>query len=746
MPVTVAEQLPFGGPWGPAMDVIICVLPLVFLVLVTLVPRIRLPTSKSLPMASFLMWLFRLAYLTTDPNYTNAAVIFGTFDAFVPLSIIAGAILLFASMESTQCMPWIMIRLKSLSQGHPVAEVFLITWAFEYLVEGASGFGTPVALAAPMMGELGHNPFRTVVCALIMNTLATPFGGVGTPIWFGFSGLVPAEDEPAFFREVSWRTQLIMTVLSHVVPVMAASFLVPLAVLRRSWLFILLSVWSCALPALALSFVSYEFPSLLGGLIGVVCTGVLARFRVGLCADLREMDAMRAAHAREASEEHRSQRGAAKGSADAHGEGAGDGEPQMMDEAVGSFDLHDVFCVVSSDRPSPSLDFPNTIDPKGHPSSKNLRMGRSSAGVQAKPSPTPRDDRRQSDVGSTAARRPSSETHCDHHDDDHHDEEAGLVCRDGRFEPLELEGEKPGNGTDPSAEGNGRRHSEGKASGSGKAAGSSGHPTMGRLGTVVAGVGRTFPLWGTVVLLIITRVPALNVKPYLRLKAPYFEIDLNNLFQFRLSASLVFQFVNILAVDGLSWSYDLLYVPSLIPFILVSTIAVVAYRGDIARNRQSWKDPYRRTLSRVSYIMVPLIGALILVSLIRLSPADNQSPAYIVGYELSAALKEGWLAFIPFIGALGSFFSGSTTTSNLTFGKVNLIAAENLGLHPTALLAMQSVGATLGNAICINNIISAKVLAHVCDFVSCCKSEMDFCTCSVAWSICFFAFAQSPCL
>lgn len=36
-------------------------------------------------------------------------------------------------------------------QGHPVAEVFLITWAFEYLIEGASGFGTPVrrARAAP---------------------------------------------------------------------------------------------------------------------------------------------------------------------------------------------------------------------------------------------------------------------------------------------------------------------------------------------------------------------------------------------------------------------------------------------------------------------------------------------------------------------------------------------------------------------------------------------------------------------
>jgi lactate permease len=121
-----------------------------------------------------MMWLLRMAYLAIEPNYTNAAVIYGLFDAITPMSISGGAILLFSAMEATQCMPWIMVRLKGLSQGHPVAEVFLIMWAFEYLIEGASGFGTPVALAAPMMGQLGHSPFHAVICGLIMNTLANP--------------------------------------------------------------------------------------------------------------------------------------------------------------------------------------------------------------------------------------------------------------------------------------------------------------------------------------------------------------------------------------------------------------------------------------------------------------------------------------------------------------------------------------------------------------------------------------------
>ncbi len=57
-----------------------------------------------------------------------------------------------------------------------MSEVYLISWAFAYLVEGATGFGTPVALASPMLASLGHDPFNTVVCGLIMNTLATQFG------------------------------------------------------------------------------------------------------------------------------------------------------------------------------------------------------------------------------------------------------------------------------------------------------------------------------------------------------------------------------------------------------------------------------------------------------------------------------------------------------------------------------------------------------------------------------------------
>jgi len=90
--------------------------------------------------------------------------------------------------------------------------------------------------------------------------------------------------------------------------------------------------------------------------------------------------------------------------------------------------------------------------------------------------------------------------------------------------------------------------------------------------------------------------------------------------------------------------------------------------------------------------------------LIKTGPA---SPSNIIGTNLASGFKEGWIVIASFIGALGSFFSGSTTISNLTFGGVQRLAAEYIGTSVTAMLALQVAGASAGNGICLNNIIAA---------------------------------------
>lgn len=67
----------------------------------------------------------------------------------------------------------------------------------------------------------------------------------------------------------------------------------------------------------------------------------------------------------------------------------------------------------------------------------------------------------------------------------------------------------------------------------------------------------------------------------------------------------------------------------------------------------------------------------------------------------------------PFIGLMGTFITGSTTVSNIIFSSVQYNAAQNLSLSTEIILAMQLNGASLGNAICLFNIIAAAAVAGV---------------------------------
>ena len=62
--------------------------------------------------------------------------------------------------------------------------------------------------------------------------------------------------------------------------------------------------------------------------------------------------------------------------------------------------------------------------------------------------------------------------------------------------------------------------------------------------------------------------------------------------------------------------------------------------------------------------------------------------------------------FASYLGAIGAFFSGSNTVSNLTFGSIQHSIAQSVGLPGNSVLALQSVGGAMGNMVCINNIIA----------------------------------------
>ena len=69
--------------------------------------------------------------------------------------------------------------------------------------------------------------------------------------------------------------------------------------------------------------------------------------------------------------------------------------------------------------------------------------------------------------------------------------------------------------------------------------------------------------------------------------------------------------------------------------------------------------------------------------------------------------RGGWCPFFaPLLGALGAFFSGSNTVSNLTFAPIQAAIAGTLGLDGATVLALQSAGGAMGNMVCIHNIVA----------------------------------------
>jgi len=61
-------------------------------------------------------------------------------------------------------------------------QVLLIAFSFGAIIEGTSGFGTPVAIAGAMMVGLGFGPFESAILNLIANTAPVAYGAIGTPI------------------------------------------------------------------------------------------------------------------------------------------------------------------------------------------------------------------------------------------------------------------------------------------------------------------------------------------------------------------------------------------------------------------------------------------------------------------------------------------------------------------------------------------------------------------------------------
>ena len=197
---------------------------------------------------------------------------FGAAFGFLPIVwIVYWAVVLYRLTEETGQFEIIRNSVGRLT-GDPRLQALLIAFAFGAFLEGAAGFGTPVAVAAAMLTGLGFPPFQAAAISLIANTAPVAFGAIGTPL-VTLAGV----------------TSLPLQALSAEVGRICA----PLAVFIPSYLMLVMGGWaalSAALPAAAVCgvcFAAVQFA--VSNYVGPYLTDILGSLAaiVGLLALLR---------------------------------------------------------------------------------------------------------------------------------------------------------------------------------------------------------------------------------------------------------------------------------------------------------------------------------------------------------------------------------------------------------------------------------------------------------------------------
>ncbi|HLW77936.1 MAG TPA: L-lactate permease [Bryobacteraceae bacterium] len=115
-------------------------------------------------------------------NLAISSAAYGASYGLLPIGwIVFTAILLYRLTIETGKFEIIKDSIGSLT-GDRRLQALLIAFAFGAFIEGAAGFGTPVAVAAAMLTGLGFSPFYAAALCLLANTSPVAFGSIGTPL------------------------------------------------------------------------------------------------------------------------------------------------------------------------------------------------------------------------------------------------------------------------------------------------------------------------------------------------------------------------------------------------------------------------------------------------------------------------------------------------------------------------------------------------------------------------------------
>lgn len=160
------------------MTALIASLPI--LLVIVLMLAFNWPAKRALPLGWVVAVVIALLYWKQDFTTASAWALDGFLEAIGTLVIILGAILIMNTLKHSGAVTAIQRVFNNVNPDRRI-QAIIVGFVFAAFIEGAAGFGTPAALAAPLLISLGFPPLCAAIVALIYNSVPVVYGAVGTP-------------------------------------------------------------------------------------------------------------------------------------------------------------------------------------------------------------------------------------------------------------------------------------------------------------------------------------------------------------------------------------------------------------------------------------------------------------------------------------------------------------------------------------------------------------------------------------
>ncbi|MGL5335602.1 MAG: L-lactate permease [Enterovibrio sp.] len=253
------------------------------------------PAKKAMPIAFALTVTIALTLWDMSANRVIASVFEGLGITVSVLWIVFGAIFLLNTLKHTGAITAIRNGFTNISPDRRI-QAIIIAWCFGSFIEGASGWGTPAAIVAPLLVAIGFPGLAAVLMGMMIQSTPVSFGAVGTPIIVGVNKgldthnitqalIANGSSWDAYLQQITASVSLIHAFIGILMPVLMAMMLTRFFGKNRSWTegldivpFAIFAGVAFTLPyALTGAFLGAEFPSLIGGLVSLTIVVTAAK-------------------------------------------------------------------------------------------------------------------------------------------------------------------------------------------------------------------------------------------------------------------------------------------------------------------------------------------------------------------------------------------------------------------------------------------------------------------------------------